>query len=223
MSDGSLKRAALVVFDLDGTLVDSKKDLAAAVNSVLTSYGTPALPEWQVGRMVGDGAAALVARAFEAAKIEARADALERFLRFYDACLLDHTRPYDGIESMLDALKGRVALALLTNKPRAATQRILDELGLARFFTPDLTVCGDGPYPRKPDPAGLLALAAAAGVSPGQVVMVGDSLVDRRTASAAGVMSCVATYGFGFEAFPMDELGDLAILIDSPASLAGLL
>jgi phosphoglycolate phosphatase len=173
--------------------------------------------------MVGDGAATLVARAFAAAALEAPADALVRFLAIYDACLLDHTRPYQGIESLLDRLKGRVALAVLTNKPSAATRRVLDGLGLGRFFPSRLILCGDGPFPRKPDPAGLLALSDAVGVTTDRVAMVGDSVVDRQTALAAGAISCVASYGFGFDSFPMEELGDDMVIIDSPERLSALL
>lgn len=223
VSDRTLKSVALAVFDLDGTLVDSQKDLADAVNRLLLAHGAEQLPESQVSRMVGEGAATLVARAFAAVTLEAPPDALVRFLSIYDACLLDHTRPYEGVESMLEALHGRMALALLTNKPSAATRRILDGLGLSRFFASRLIVCGDGPFPRKPDPAGLLALGAAVGVAPGRVALVGDSVVDRQTALAAGAIFCVASYGFGFDGFATVELGDAAVVIDRPERLSDLL
>ena len=122
------------VFDLDGTLVDSRRDIADAANALLVSCGAAPIAEEQIGAMVGDGAATLVARAFKASGIERPPDALERYLALYDARLLNHTRPYDGIPEVLEALGRRAALAVLTNKPIASTRRILDGLDLARHF-----------------------------------------------------------------------------------------
>jgi Predicted phosphatases len=124
----------LIVFDLDGTLIDSRRDLADAANAVLTACGGAPLPEDQIGRMVGDGAATLVARAFAAAAIPAPPDALARFLAVYERHLLDHTRPYDGILDVLAHLARRAQLALLTNKPLASTREILRGLDLDSFF-----------------------------------------------------------------------------------------
>lgn len=219
MRDHDLTAVALVVFDLDGTLIDSKRDLAAAVNRLLLECGAPALAEALVGRLIGDGAATLVARAFAAARVEPPPDALSRFLAAYEACLLDHTRPYAGVAPLLEALGRRYPLALLTNKPARSTLRILEGLELARFFDPTRIVCGDGPFPRKPAPASLLSLASAVDAEPRDVILVGDSFVDLRTARAAGARSCIASYGFGFETFPMDELAGLWV-IDSPGQLA---
>lgn len=197
---------SLVVFDLDGTLVDSKQDLADAVNRLLASCGAPPLPEARIARMVGDGAATLVARAFATSGIDPPGDALPRFLSFYDECLLDHTRPYAGIEMVLEQLSRRLPLAVLTNKPDRATRRVLDGLGLSPFFAPERVIGGDGPFPRKPDPTALRALASRVGAETVRTVLVGDSAVDWRTARAAGAIACVASYGFGFETFPADEL-----------------
>ena len=134
----------LVVFDLDGTLVDSRRDIADAANALLMSCGAEPIPEERIGRMVGDGAATLVARAFKASGVERPPDALQRYLSYYDARLLNHTRPYDGIPAVLEALGRRAALAVLTNKPIASTRRILDGLDLARYF-PDAAVVGGSP------------------------------------------------------------------------------
>src|SRR5262252_8444405 len=142
---------SLFVFDLDGTLIDSRRDLADATNALLLECGAPTLNEDRIGRMVGDGAATLVARAFEASRIERPPDALQRFLAIYDRHLTEHTRPYDGIADALTALGVRAVLAVLTNKPLAATRTILDRLGLARYFAPGMVFGGDGPFPRKPD------------------------------------------------------------------------
>src|SRR5207253_399067 len=106
----------------------------------------------------------LVARAFADAGTAAPPDALERFLRIYGTHLLDYTRPYPGIPEALDHLRSRSRLAVLTNKPLASSQRILDGLALASYFPPEAVVGGDGPFPRKPDPTALRHLAAQAGV-----------------------------------------------------------
>jgi phosphoglycolate phosphatase len=212
----------LIVFDLDGTLVDSRKDIADAANRLLRDCGAEPLPDDRIGRMVGDGAATLVARAFAASGVEAPPDALDRFLSIYDRGLLNHTRTYEGIPAVLEALAPRAALAVLTNKPKAATRRVLEGLGLARFFDADAVVAGDGPFPRKPDPAGLRHLAARAGISHDDTLLVGDSIIDWRTARHASSGICVARYGFGFEGFPVEELGPRDLMIDTPRELIGL-
>ena len=212
----------LIVFDLDGTLIDSRRDLADAANALLESCGGGPLSEDLIGRMVGDGAATLVARAFAASGLERPADALERFLRFYERCMLNHTRAYPGIANVLEVLGLRATLAVLTNKPLASTRRILARLDLARHFAADAVLGGDGPFPRKPDPAGLRHLSARANVAAEATLLVGDSLVDWRTAHAASTPVCLARYGFGFEGFPRHELGRTDHLIDTPAELLNL-
>jgi phosphoglycolate phosphatase len=212
----------LFVFDLDGTLVDSRRDIADSANELLERCGAGPLPEEAIGRMVGNGAATLVARAFAAARLEPPPDALDRFLAIYDTRLLRHTRPYPQIADVLAALGARASLAVLTNKPRAATRSILAGLELARFFDDDAIVGGDGPFPRKPDPGGLRHLFSRAGVPPSATILVGDSLVDWRAARQAATAVCLARYGFGFEDFPLHELGPDDRTIDAPAELLAL-
>lgn len=209
----------LVAFDLDGTLVDSRRDIADAVNDLIVERGALALAEEAIGRMVGDGASVLVARAFSAAGLTYDDSALDRFLALYDARLLGHTRPYPGVVDLLAALESRATLAVLTNKPIAPTRQILEGLGLARWFTPERVLGGDGPLARKPDPAGLLRLAAEAGATPGEVLMVGDSVVDWRTARAAGSRACLVRWGIGFEAIPQADLTADDVVIDAPHDL----
>jgi phosphoglycolate phosphatase len=209
----------LIVFDLDGTLVDSRRDIADAANALLQSCGGSPLPEDRIGRMVGDGAATLVARAFAASGIERPVDALDRYLAFYSTRLLTHTRPYPGIAGVLQTLAASAVLGVLTNKPLAATREILEGLDLARYFSADAVIGGDGPFARKPDPSGLRHLASAAGAPLDATLLVGDSIIDWRTARAAPAGICLARYGFGFDGFPLSQLGPADRIVDAPAQL----
>ncbi|HXH06554.1 MAG TPA: HAD-IA family hydrolase [Vicinamibacterales bacterium] len=212
----------LIAFDLDGTLVDSRRDLADSVNAMLAGFGAAPLPDALVGAMVGDGAAMLVRRALGAAGLSAvgHGDALARFLAEYDRRLLAHTRPYDGIVALLEALGAGRRLAVLTNKPGNATRAILRGLELDRFF--DAVISGDGPLPRKPDPGGLLALARRAGVTPAETMLVGDSAIDLETARRAGTRVCVARWGFGYPPGGL-ALREGELAADSPAALRAML
>ncbi len=212
----------LVVFDLDGTLVDSLQDLADSANALLAELGAPPLDVHAIGRMVGEGAAMLVNRVFDAARIPKPPDALARFLAIYETKLLNHTRAYPGMPETIAALAPRASLAVLTNKPLAATRRVLDGVRLSRFFDADAVLGGDGPLPRKPDPAGLMALCGRAGVPASETLLVGDSLVDWETARQAGAAICLARYGFGFWEFPKDKLNGSERMIDAPGGLLTL-
>jgi phosphoglycolate phosphatase len=169
--------------------------------------------------MVGDGAATLVARAFAASGVEQPVDALDRFLDIYSERLLVHTRPYPGIAEVLEHLASRASLAVLTNKPIRATREILVGLDLARHFSHDAIVGGDGLFPRKPDPAGLQHIATVSRIPAVATLLVGDSVIDWRTARAAGTSICMARYGFGFEGFNADDLEPGDLTIDSPLEL----
>jgi phosphoglycolate phosphatase len=186
----------LIVFDLDGTLVDSRRDLADSTNDVLASYGAGPLGVDAVSRMVGDGAKMLVARALKAANVDVDLhDALDRFREIYDRRLLVHTRPYSGIVDLVRVLPGRAALAVLSNKPAAPTERLLEAFDIRSCFGG--VVGGDSAFARKPDPAGLRSLIAGAGVTARETLMVGDSMIDLETARRAGAQACFARYGFG--------------------------
>src|SRR5260370_23414095 len=172
--------------------------------------------------MVGEGAAVLVARVFQARAIDPPRDALPRFLAIYDGRLLNHTCAYEGVHDTLPSLTVRAPLAVLTNKPLAATRRILDGLDLARFFDSGAVIGGDGPFPRKPDPSGLQHLAMKAHVPIRSALLVGDSPIDWETASRASAGICLARYGFGFEGFPIAQLRADDRVIDSPTDLLRL-
>lgn len=194
----------LIVFDLDGTLIDSRRDLADSANALLASFDAPPLPDAAVVAMVGEGARTLVARVLDAAGVTTDVDhALTRFLDLYDARLTHHTHLYPGVVDTVQALATRgVAMGVLTNKPYRPTVSLLEHFQLAGVFRE--VIGGDGAHGRKPEPAGLLAMVHAAGVTPDETLMVGDSWVDVETARRAGVRAAFADYGFGLP--PADGL-----------------
>jgi phosphoglycolate phosphatase len=209
----------LIVFDLDGTLVDSRRDLADAANALIIERGGRALSEDDIGRMVGEGAGVLVRRALTAAGLPTDASSLPRFLELYDERLLNTTTAYEGIPQALEALVPHAAIAVLTNKPLEPSLRILDALGLSRVIA--VTVGGDSAFPRKPDPASLRHLMTSLGATPGTTVMVGDSWVDYETARSASTWVCLTRYGFGYHGVDPARLrGDEAI-VDRPAEIPG--
>jgi phosphoglycolate phosphatase len=208
----------LVVFDLDGTLIDSRRDLADATNALVAELGGTPLSLDAVTAMVGEGAAVLVRRALTAAGLDPKAPrALERFLSHYDERLTAHTTAYPGIPEALQRLQevGR-RLAVLTNKPQQPTTAILEGLGLSRWF--EHVLGGDTAAGRKPDPAGLLELIDRAGTTPAATVLVGDSPIDLQTARRGGTGICLARYGFGYRFAAADFRGDEAF-VDTPADL----
>ncbi|HUQ89659.1 MAG TPA: HAD-IA family hydrolase [Vicinamibacterales bacterium] len=188
----------IIALDLDGTLIDSARDIAESISEMLQDYGAAPLPMTDVVQMVGEGAPLLVRRALKQSGLSAPADeALSRFMSIYDRRLMDHTIPYDGVAESLSLALQRGPLAVLTNKPLGPSIGILEALGLRGFFS--RIIGGDGEYGRKPDPAGLLALQALA---PGdRIVMVGDSPADWKVAEAAAVPFVFARYGFGASKF----------------------
>jgi len=192
---GHLQR--LIAFDLDGTLIDSRRDLADSANQLIAELGGTPQSEEAVGRMVGDGARVLVERALAAAGLVDPGHALQRFLAIYDTRLLNHTRPYPGVEHALEAARRGARVTMLTNKPLHHTARIVDALGWAPLF--DEVVGGDNPLGRKPEPQALLAMMSATSVTAAQTMLVGDSKVDLDTARRAGVRCCLVSFGYGFE------------------------
>jgi phosphoglycolate phosphatase len=201
---GDLHR--LIAFDLDGTLIDSRRDLADSANDLVLQLGGTPLPEAAIGRMVGEGAMLLVRRALTAAHLEEPPDAVARFLDSYNHRLLNHTRPYPGIPDIVRLAREHARVVVLTNKPKRHSEQILAGLGLRELF--DDVIGGDGPLPRKPDPAALLALMDAADADRTTTLMVGDSPIDYRTAINARVQYCIVSFGFGFSNFTSDDRVD---------------
>ena len=213
---GSLPR--LIAFDLDGTLIDSCRDLTETANALIVELGGAALPQDSIAGMVGGGAALLVRRALDAAGLDHPPSAVTRFLEIYDTRLLNHTRLYDGIADVVHLARRHARLAVLTNKPLAPSERLLEALGLRDLF--DQVIGGDGPYARKPDPEGLLALMASAGATGERTLLVGDSEIDHETARRASARSCIVSYGFGFRRFPRERLDANDWVVDDAATLA---
>ncbi len=217
-------RLRLLVFDLDGTLIDSKKDLAEAVNATLRQFGLPPQTHERIGSYIGDGAAMLIQRALAAdgADPALAPDALAAFLDYYNEHLLDHTRPYPGVMEQLHLLRDTLPnarMAVLTNKPVRASVRICEGLGLAPFM---FAVYGGNSFAtKKPDPEGLLQLISEAGAKPDETVMVGDSEVDILTARAAGARSLGCRYGLSPHSIADMETKRLVdVVVDAPAEWA---
>jgi len=210
----------LVIFDLDGTLIDSRLDLVHSVNAALRHIARPELPDDVIASYVGDGAPILIQRALggEAADEALVRKGLEFFLSYYREHKLDHTTVYPGIPQALAAIQTsngvRRQMAVLTNKPVNPSRAIVDALGLGQYFS---QVYGGNSFAtKKPDPEGARKLLAEAGVAPEQAAIVGDSHVDVRTGRNAGLWTVGVTYGFATHTLE-DEAPD--VLVDSAADL----
>jgi phosphoglycolate phosphatase len=190
----------LLIFDLDGTLVDSKNDLVKSVNAMRAWAGLGPLEAGVIASYVGDGAPALVRRALPDASDERLAAALRYFYEYYREHMLDETVLYPGVREGLDRLhEAGAAMAVLTNKPVRFSVSMIENLGLdAHFFR----IYGGNSFPhKKPHPAGVIALMAEARAAPADTLVVGDSAVDVLTARNAGVQACGVTWGFQPESF----------------------
>jgi phosphoglycolate phosphatase len=211
----------LLIFDLDGTLVDSAPDLRAALNEMLRERGRPPLSLPQVKRMIGDGGAVLVARALAASGSDPAdaARALPRFIELYEADAVRLTQPYPAVPETLAVLRRRgYRTAICTNKPQHATLIVLEGLGLLPLF--DGVAGGDRFAVRKPDPGHLLGLIGAVGARAEAAAMIGDSENDAAAARAAGIPLVLMRHGYARGG--LDSLGADALL-DHFADLPGAL
>lgn len=184
-------RVRVAVLDLDGTLVDSFADLSGSVNHALRAVGLPARPLPEIRGFVGEGARLLLERAVTP-RVDLLEPALAAWWEHYDAHCTDRTVLFPGMDGLLRGA-GRV-LAVHTNKPGRLARKILDHLGVGERFA---AVLGGDEAPRKPDPRGTLELVVRLGGRPEDAVFVGDSLIDARTAAAAGIPFVAVTWGFG--------------------------
>ena len=216
-------RIRLLVFDLDGTLIDSRLDLIHSVNAMLQHIGRPALEGDVIASYVGDGAPALVRRAVGDTDDEVLfRRALEYFLGYYRLHKLDHTTVYEGIAQTLASAANskngvRRQMAVLSNKPVNPSRDILQALGLGDFF---VRIYGGNSFTtKKPDPLGVRTILQETGMAADEALMIGDSSVDVLTGRNAGLWTCGATYGFApqsLEDVPPD------VLIESPQELGEL-
>jgi len=216
-------RIKLLIFDLDGTLIDSRLDLIHSVNAMLKHLGRPALPGDVIASYVGDGAPTLVRRALGDPRDEALVkDGIDHFLAYYRVHKLDHTHLYEGIREMLAAVHNSNGtprkLAVLSNKPVNPSRAIVEAFGLADFF---LHVYGGNSFStKKPDPKGAQTILRETKTRPDETLMVGDSSVDVITGRNASLWTCGVTYGFA-----PHTLGEAPpdVTVDSPRELADLL
>jgi len=214
---GPERQTDLLIFDLDGTLIDSKRDLVDSVNATRAWMGFPALHNDTVSSYVGDGAPMLIRRAIPAADEADLARALQHFLDYYGEHMLDFTKPYPGVREALDQLhEAGVPLAILTNKPVRFSIRLLKGLGLDLHF---FRIYGGNSFEeKKPHPRGIDMLVAEASAARERTIMVGDSAVDIRTARNAGVQACGVSWGLqpeGFVYAPPDfVIDDMSALVE---------
>lgn len=214
----------LVIFDLDGTLIDSRLDLVHSVNAALRHIGRPELPENVIASYVGDGAPVLIQRALGGETIDEALvrKGLECFLSYYREHKLDHTTVYRGIIEALAAIRNSAngsprKLAVLTNKPVNPSRAIVQALGLAPYF---LQVYGGNSFPtKKPDPQGARKLLEDTGIPPQNAAIVGDSHTDVETGKNAGLWTIGVTYGFAPQSLA-DASPD--VVVDRPQELAEL-
>lgn len=205
-----------IVWDLDGTLVDSAPDLAAALNTVLDMRGFAVLPLATVRTMIGNGVPKLVERGFNALGMRPDAEQLARlvslFMREYSACATENTRPYPQVVNMLNQVRElNIPMGVCTNKPEAISRQILDELGLTVYF--NSVIGGDTTPARKPDPLPLTTCLRELIAVPAASMMIGDSGVDVNTARAAGVFAGLVPWGYTLA--PAEVLGADYILNDA--------
>jgi len=210
----------LVIFDLDGTLVDSAADIAEALNRTLQDWQLPRVPESTVLTWIGDGVRRLVEQAFTAAHSDIDLDrVMPGFMRHYAECLLRSPRLYDGVAAALEALRARqVPLAICTNKPSAMVVPLLAHLGIEHHFA--MVLGGDSLPERKPSGAPLRHIADAFNVAAGAALMVGDSITDYLAAVDAGMPVALVRYGYprGLDL----ETVDAVAVVDDLRALPGL-
>ena len=218
------RQIRLLVFDLDGTLIDSRLDLVHSVNAMLRHFERPELPEELIASYVGDGAPALVRRALgDSVDEEHLQPALEYFLGYYRIHKLDHTTVYAGVPEMLKQLATpsnsvQRQMAVLSNKPVNPSRDIVRSLGMGDFF---VRIYGGNSFAtKKPDPLGVKTILDETGVAASEAIIIGDSSIDVLTGRNAGLWTCGVSYGFAPHTLT-EPLPD--VMIDSPADLTELL
>lgn len=222
----SLMPASALLFDLDGTLADTHKDLHATMNVILQRYGCPSVETDRVRHMIGGGARAILQRGFSVHNFAVSStqldEATEQFVDYYDQHIDDFTTIFDGVRDILNMAKAcDMRLAVITNKRESLAAKLLFRLDLHQYF--DLLIGGDTLASRKPDPLPITTALARLGVEAPHAVMLGDSEADTESARRANV-ACICV-SFGYRRVSLEELGADAIIdaySDLPAALARL-
>ncbi len=214
-----VKLPETIIFDLDGTLIDTAPDLTAALNAVLIREGLPTVPLGQVRHMVGQGARVLIESALTSHGIsfdpDRVTDLFKHFLEYYEANIAEASRPFDGVVYQLQTLSRRGhKLGVCTNKPEALSHKLLTELDMEKYF-PVVLGADSKPY-RKPDPRHLFDTVAELGGNPWDSVLIGDSETDAKTAQAANIP--VILVSFGYSEIPIHDL-NANVVIDHFESL----
>ena len=222
MADSKLSSVRALIFDLDGTLIDSKQDLIHSVNAMLLELGCKQLAASTISGYIGHGAPQLVARALgDGCSEEERQHALQFFLSYYEHHKMDTTQAYPGVAETLEQL-ARMPMAVLTNKPVRISVRILEQMGLSKYFR--VIYGGNSFETKKPDPQGATRILRDLDAEPREALLIGDSEVDVQTARNAGTLAAAVNYGFGVHdrgAYPadiyLDRFGELVTLLGSEA------
>jgi phosphoglycolate phosphatase len=220
MADSKLSSVRALIFDLDGTLIDSKQDLIHSVNAMLSELGREQLAAATISGYIGHGAPQLVARVLgDGCSEEERQHALQFFLSYYEHHKMDTTQPYPGVGETLEQL-ARMPMAVLTNKPVRISVRILEQMGISKYFR--VIYGGNSFETKKPDPQGATRILRDLDAEPREALLIGDSEVDVQTARNAGTLAAAVNYGFGVHdrgAYPadiyLDHFGELVTLLNS--------
>lgn len=206
----------LIIFDLDGTLVNSIKDITNSLNYAIKPYGIEKKTAEDVAALVGEGITRVIERVLGDEKIRHRDDVVKRFLEFYSEHIVDNTFAYPGVRETLERLNG-YKKAVISNKREALSVKVLESLGLIRFF--DLVLGSDSVNEKKPSPVPVLHVLSTLGFTQEDAIMVGDSDLDIAAGKGAGVKTVAVTYGYRDRAFLkdadyiIDEIKDLPSIV----------
>lgn len=212
-----MKKIDLILWDLDGTLIDSKRDIANSVHYTLKTLGLPQISDELIYSFVGNGVTPLIQQSVSQPGGSTFKEALEIFMKHYNEHCLDTTLPFPGILDVLNQLSQ--TMVVITNKSQGFSEKIIRGLGLDLFFKG--IYGGDTSFPKKPDPAIVHHLLKQFGVSSEKTIIIGDSRVDMETGKNAGILTCGVTYGFR----PRSELEEVGCdyLVGTPNELATIL
>ncbi|MBU4320895.1 MAG: HAD-IA family hydrolase [Thermodesulfovibrionales bacterium] len=207
----------LIIFDLDGTLVDSSMDITNALNYAITPYGFKPLTVEDTIKMVGEGLTRLIEKILEDNNVSIKDAVLDRFIKYYSEHLADFTRPYPGVTKTLEML-GRYKKAIISNKRESLSKKLLEQLGLIKFF--DVVLGSDSAPEKKPSPAPVKKVLKILGIEPHRAIIVGDSDFDIQAGKGAGLITVAVTYGYRNREmlkdadFLIDSMGELLTLIE---------